>query len=117
MLATANGTLAETEVQFSGKNAACVILASQGYPENYDKGFPITLPETKENERIYIAGAALKDDTLVTSGGRVLGATAVADDLSSAITAAYDLADRIHFENAFCRRDIGQRGLKALGGN
>ena len=65
----------------------------------------------------YIAGAALKDSALVTSGGRVLGATAVAEDLTSAITAAYDLADRIHFENSFCRRDIGQRALKALGGN
>ena len=117
MLATADGTLAETEVRFSGKSAACVILASRGYPERYDKGFVITSPETKESERIYIAGAALKDKTLVTSGGRVLGATAVAEDLSSAISAAYDLADRIHFDNAFCRRDIGQRALKALGGN
>ena len=117
MLATANGTLAETKVKFSEKSAACVILASRGYPEGYDKGFPITLPEAKENERIYIAGAALKDGDLVTSGGRVLGATAVAKDLASAITAAYDLADRIHFDNAFCRRDIGQRALKALGGN
>ena len=117
MLATANGTLAETEVKFTNSSAACVILASRGYPESYDKGFPITLPETRENERIYIAGAALKDDALVTSGGRVLGATAVAADLSSAISAAYDLAGRIHFDNAFCRRDIGQRALKALGGN
>jgi len=117
MLATANGTLAETEVKFADKSAACVILASRGYPESYDKGFAITLPETKENERIYIAGAALKDGALVTSGGRVLGATAVADDLSSAVSSAYDLADRIHFDNAFCRRDIGQRALKALGGN
>ena len=117
MLATANGTLAETEVKFAEKSAACVILASSGYPEKYDKGFPITVPAVKENERIYIAGAALKDNTLVTSGGRVLGATAVAEDLSSAVSAAYDLADRIHFDNAFCRRDIGQRALKALGGN
>ncbi len=117
MLATTRGTLAETEVKFSGKNAACVILASRGYPEKYEKGFPITLPATKANESIYIAGAALKDNSLVTSGGRVLGATAVADDLTTAIAAAYDLADRIHFDNAFCRRDIGQRALKALGGN
>ena len=53
----------------------------------------------------------------MTNGGRVLGATAVGPDLASAISAAYDLADRIHFDNAFCRRDIGQRALKALGGN
>ena len=117
MLATANGTLAETEVRFADKSAACVILASKGYPESYQKGFSITLPETAENERIYIAGAAIKEGQLVTSGGRVLGATAVAGDLPAAIKAAYDLADRIHFDNAFCRRDIGQRALKALGGN
>ena len=53
----------------------------------------------------------------MTSGGRVLGAVAVEDNLSDAVTSAYALADRIHFENAFCRRDIGQRALKALGGN
>ena len=117
MLATANGTLADTEVKFAAKSAACIILASHGYPESYEKGFPITLPATTENERIYIAGATLNDGTLVTSGGRVLGAVAVAEDLRSAITSAYDLADRIHFDNAFCRRDIGQRALKALGGN
>ena len=116
MLATSNGTLEKTEVRFTNNCAACVILASRGYPENYDKGFSITLPETKDNERIFIAGAALRDGTLVTSGGRVLGATAVAADLKSAIGSAYDLADRIHFDNAFCRRDIGQRALNALGG-
>ena len=117
MMATAKGTLAETEVKFADKCAACVILASKGYPEKYDKGFAITLPETTENERIYVAGAAEKDGQLLTSGGRVLGATAVGEDLPAAIAAAYALADRIHFDNAFCRRDIGQRALKALGGN
>ena len=116
MMATANGTLAETEVKFADKSAACVILASKGYPESYEKGFSISLPKTGENEHIYIAGAAIKMGELVTSGGRVLGATAVAEDLPAAIEAAYYLADRIHFKNAFCRRDIGQRALKALGG-
>ena len=117
MLAVAKGTLADTPVTFSGKNACCVILASNGYPQHYEKGFPMTLPETGENERIYIAGAACKDGQLVTNGGRVLGAVAVADALPDAITAAYALADRIHFDNAYCRRDIGQRALTALGGN
>ena len=114
MLAVSGGRLAETEVRFSGKSACCVILASQGYPQKYEKGFPIALPETAADERIYIAGAALKDGQLVTSGGRVLGASAVAEDLPAAIEKAYALADRIRFENAFCRRDIGQRALKAL---
>ena len=117
MLAVAKGKLADTPVNFSKKNACCVILASNGYPTHYEKGYPIELPQTGENERIYIAGAASKDGRLVTNGGRVLGAVATADALPEAIDAAYALADRIHFDNAYCRRDIGQRALTALGGN
>ena len=70
----------------------------------------------KDGEEIYIAGAEEKNGQLLTSGGRVLGAVAVGDDLRQAVTAAYDLADRIHFDNAFCRRDIGRRALEELGG-
>ena len=114
MLAVSKGTLAETEVKFSQKSACCVILASRGYPQKYDKGFPITLPATEADERIYIAGATEKDGKLLTGGGRVLGAAAVAEDLPAAIGKAYALADRIHFDNAFCRRDIGRRAMKAL---
>ena len=114
MLAVSKGTLAETEVKFSQKAACCVILASKGYPQKYDKGFPITLPALEADERVYIAGAAEKDGKLLTSGGRVLGAAAVADDLPAAIERAYALADRIHFDNAFCRRDIGRWAMKAL---
>ena len=114
MLAVSKGTLAQTEVRFSKKSACCVILASEGYPQKYEKGFPITLPDTAANEQIYIAGAVEKDGRLLTNGGRVLGAVAVANDLPGAIDKAYTLADKIHFDNAFCRRDIGQRALKAL---
>lgn len=114
MLAVSEGALADTEVKFSEKSACCVILASAGYPQKYDKGFPITLPEAQPDERIYIAGAVRKDGELLTNGGRVLGAAATAENLPAAIKKAYALADRIHFENAFCRRDIGQRALKAL---
>ncbi len=114
MLAVSKGTLAETEVKFSQKSACCVILASRGYPQKYDKGFPIILPTTEADERIYIAGATEKDGKLLTGGGRVLGAAAVAEDLPAAIGKAYALADRIHFDNAFCRRDIGRRAMKAL---
>ena len=60
-----------------------------------------------------MAGAAVKDGRLVTNGGRVLGAVAIAEDLRTAIAKAYGLADRIHFGNAYCRRDIGQRALAA----
>ena len=114
MLAVSEGRLADTEVKFSEKSACCVILASEGYPRKYGKGFPITLPETAAGEQIYVAGAVQKEGQLLTSGGRVLGAAAVAEKLPAAIARAYALADRIHFDNAFCRRDIGQRALKAL---
>ena len=114
MLAVSKGKLAETEVKFSEKSACCVILASKGYPQKYDKGFRLTVPVPGENEQVSIAGAARENGHLVTNGGRVIGAIAVADSLPAAIEKAYGLADRIHFENAFCRRDIGQRALKAL---
>ena len=118
MKATAEGKLAETQVKWKDGHACCVVLASKGYPTKYEKGFPLTLPATKENEYIYVAGAALEDGVLKTNGGRVVGAVAVADTLERAIDAAYDLAGRIHFENAYCRRDIGQRALAAgKGGN
>ena len=118
MKATAEGKLAETQVKWKDGHACCVVLASKGYPIKYEKGFPLTLPATKENEYIYVAGAALGDGVLKTNGGRVVGAVAVADTLERAIDAAYDLAGRIHFENAYCRRDIGQRALAAgKGGN
>ena len=114
MQAVTNETLADVEVKFaSDKSACCVIMASAGYPQSYEKGFEITIPAAVA-EGVYVAGAAIKDGKLVNSGGRVLGVTAVADTLQNAITAAYGKVDVIHFDNAFCRRDIGQRALKAL---
>ena len=110
MQAVTEERLSEIEVEFSDGCACCVIMASEGYPEKYQKGYEITLPEDAK-DRIYIAGASKEDGKLVTSGGRVLGAVATADDLSSAIDAAYALVDRIHFENAFYRHDIGARAL------
>ena len=112
MQATTNGTLSQTEVRFAEKHACCVITASAGYPESYEKGHPITF--TEEAERCtYVAGAAIKDGLLVTSGGRVTGTTAVADTLEEAIREAYRLADGVTFKNAYRRSDIGQRALNA----
>ena len=112
MQATTNGTLAETEVKFADKHACCVITASAGYPASYGKGYPITMTE-EADVHTYVAGAALKDGVLVTSGGRVTGTTAVADSLADAIQEAYRLADGVQFENAYRRSDIGQRALAA----
>ena len=112
MQATTNGTLAETEVKFSEKSACCVIMASEGYPVEYKKGFEMTIP-AEINDNVYVAGAVLKDGKLLTNGGRVLGATAVEGDLKSAIDSAYALVDKISFGNAFYRHDIGAKALAA----
>lgn len=113
MRACTEGTLAETEVRFSAKHACCVILASNGYPTSYQKGFSITFtPEALAHT--YVAGAKLQDGQLVTSGGRVTGTTAVADTLEQAIAEAYRLSDGVQFEGAYRRSDIGQRALQAL---
>ena len=114
MQAVSAGTLSDLDVEFYDGCACCVVLASAGYPQSYEKGYAITLPETAEDTEIYIAGAKCDGDTLVTSGGRVLGAVARAETLPAAIDKAYALAEQIHFDNAFYRKDIGQRALKAL---
>ena len=113
MQAVTNGTLAETEVKFADKNACCVIMASGGYPSSYPKGFEITIPRDIEN-KVYIAGAEIKDEKLVTSGGRVLGAVDTDSTLKGAVDKAYALAKQISFEGAYYRHDIGRRALAAL---
>ena len=113
MRACTDGTLAETEVKFADKHACCVILASAGYPTAYKKGFEITMTPEAETAT-YVAGGAMKDGKLVTSGGRVTGTTAIADSLEDAIKEAYRLSDGVKFEGAYRRSDIGQRALLAL---
>ncbi len=113
MQACTNGTLADTEVRFSDGAAACVIMASWGYPESYPKGLPITIAPEAGNE-IYVAGAKLVDGALVTSGGRVLGVGATASTLTEALEKAYKRVQGVHFEGAHYRRDIGARALSAL---
>ena len=112
MMKVTEGTLKAEDVRFSDKNAACVIMASEGYPVAYEKGYEIDIPE-EVSDSVYVAGAALKDGKLVTSGGRVLGVTAVSDTLERAIKEAYAKVDKIHFDNQYYRTDIGSRALKA----
>ncbi len=114
MQATAEGRLSEIEVKFSKKNACCVVLASNGYPKAYEKGFEIKIGEIADNADFYIAGAKLENGKLLTNGGRVLNVVAKADTLEEAIKDAYKASENITFENAYCRKDIGQRALKAL---
>ena len=113
MQAVTAGKLAECEVKFRNGNACCVVLASKGYPGSYGKGYEITIPEIVR-PNVYVAGAALKDGKLVTSGGRVLGVTAVAETLPEAVKDAYALAEQVTFENRYMRSDIGARALRAV---
>ena len=103
--------LDKIDVEFEDKAVCCVVMASKGYPESYEKGFEITFDEGRDN--IFIAGAKLEDGKLLTNGGRVLVATRTADTLEEAIDKAYAAIKTIHFDNAYYRTDIGQRALKA----
>ena len=113
MIATTNGTLADTEVKFADKHACCVILASSGYPTAYKKGFEMSFTE-ESLAATFVAGAKMENGKLVTSGGRVTGTTAVANSLSEAIKEAYRLSDGVKFEGAYRRTDIGKKALQAL---
>ena len=114
MMATANGTLAEVDVKFSNRNACCVIVASRGYPVQYQSGFEMQLPADDENGFIYVAGAKKDGDKLLSAGGRVLGVTAISDTLETAIEKAYERVKLVKFENGYFRSDIGARALLAL---
>lgn len=110
-------TLADLTVEWSDGAAACVILASGGYPGPYESGKAISLPAAAaEHTAVYHAGTTLEQGQLVTAGGRVLGVTATADTLGQAVALAYATADTIHFDGAYLRRDIGQRALTAQEG-
>ena len=111
MQAVAAEKLADVEVKFSDKAACCVIMASAGYPQSYEKGFPITLPE--KDQLIFVAGAKKEGGKLLTNGGRVLGVTEIADTLPEAIAKSYEAVKTVKFDNAFYRNDIGKKALAA----
>ncbi len=112
--ASARGTLAEHELEWSPQACVCVVMASAGYPGSYAKGKPISgLDAVAElpNVKVFHAGTRLEGDQIVTNGGRVLGVTAWADDLAAARDAAYAAVEQIHFEGAQFRRDIAAKAL------
>lgn len=112
MMAVADNRLSEVEVKFSSKHACCVIMASEGYPTSYEKGFEISV-DSDFKAQLFVAGAKLEGEKLLTAGGRVLGVTAIGDTLDEAIKESYKNVDKVHFDNAFWRSDIGRRALKA----
>lgn len=115
MRACTEGRLADVEVKFAKKCSCCLVKASAGYPEKYATGSEIKV-EGELDAELYIAGAKLEEGRLVTSGGRVLGVTAVADTLEEAVAKAYREADKVHFDGEFFRKDIGARALAAKRG-
>ena len=117
MLAIWEGKLDECSIEWKDGCAACVVMASGGYPKKYATGLPISgLDENGQvaNCFVYHAGTKLDGDTILTAGGRVLGVTATADTLPNALQTAYDGVKSIAFQDAHYRNDIGQRALKAL---
>ena len=110
MQAVTNGTLDKTDVRFKNGCAACVIMASDGYPQKYQSGFELHIDESVKDS-VFIAGAKKENGVLKTAGGRVLGVTATADTLKKALDSAYEKVNHVHFENAFWRKDIGAKAL------
>jgi phosphoribosylamine--glycine ligase len=112
--ASVNGALDKIELKWKTDASVCVVMASGGYPGNYEKGKPIhglddaaKLPDVK----VFHAGTAKNGNEIVTNGGRVLGVTALGNDLKSAQAAAYSVVEKIHFDGAHFRRDIAVKGL------
>ena len=112
MRAVSKGKLAECDVRFADKHSCTLVLASSGYPGKYETGYEIT-GECDADACVYIAGAKLDGEKLLTSGGRVLAVSAVGDTLKEAVDSAYRESEKIHFENKYFRHDIGARALKA----
>ena len=110
--AVADERLGEIDVKFKDENACCVIMASDGYPSKYEKGYEITVDDDMNGE-LFVAGAVLKDDKLLTNGGRVLGVTCTAPTLKEAIDKSYGEVTKVHFGNAYYRKDIGAKALNA----
>jgi len=113
LLACANGTLNEASVEWRDEAALTVVMASKGYPGAYAKNTPIAaLPAAETDAKVFHAGTAMKDGKLVATGGRVLNVTALGKTVGAAQASAYALADKVEWDNGFCRRDIGWRAIE-----
>jgi phosphoribosylamine--glycine ligase len=115
ILAVCDGRLDEITLQWDSRPAVCVVMASGGYPGSYDKGkviSGITQADALPDVKVFHAGTEDRDGTIVTSGGRVLGVTALGDSIADAQKRAYEAVDKISFEKACFRRDIADKALK-----
>lgn len=112
--AVRNECLSDLKIEWSNESAACVVMASGGYPQKYETGFAIDgLDENGQSSlaTVYHAGTKIADHKIVTSGGRVLGVTSTAPTLKEALNRSYEAVKTIHFEKAFYRKDIGKKAL------
>ena len=116
LFSSVKGSLDSTLIEIANKFAVTVVLASDGYPEKYNKGMPITGLESliDSNEIVYYAGVKKIDNLFVANGGRVLNAVGVENSLSDAISKAYSIVDRIDYENKYFRTDIGKKGIARI---
>ncbi|GAI30982.1 unnamed protein product, partial [marine sediment metagenome] len=115
MVATCEHRLDEVTLQWDPRPAVCVVMASGGYPGPYEKGLSITgivEAEALGDVKVFHAGTAVADGKVVTAGGRVLGVTALGDTIATAQKRAYEAVDKIHFPDAYCRRDIADKALQ-----
>jgi phosphoribosylamine--glycine ligase len=113
-LAVCNGTLDEVFLKWDPRPAVCVVMASGGYPGDYEKGKVIQGlqdAESTEDVVVFHGGTDSRDGQVVTNGGRVLGVTALGANVAQAKARAYEAVDRIHFEGAYCRRDIADKAI------
>ena len=122
LLACAEGRLGEIKAAWKPETACCVVMAAKGYPGSYPKGMAISgiaEAETLPGVKVFQAGTkpapGADGDGVVTTGGRILGVTALGEGLAQAKARAYEAVDRISFENSYCRRDIGDKGIRRLG--
>ena len=112
-LAAINDELDSYEIDWTQKHSCGVVIASEGYPESYASNKEVQMPiENDEDIKLFHAGTKLVNDKVMTSGGRVFCATALGDDLKSAQVKAYELVDKVSFDGAFHRRDIGFKGIQ-----
>jgi len=116
LVGSVEGTLENKSlISWKNKSAVCIVLASKGYPESYPKGEEIFgLGNTFDDAYIFHAGTKELDKKIITNGGRVLGVTALGDTLEAAIKRAYDVTEKISWENKYSRTDIGKKGLSHL---
>ncbi len=116
LMGSVSGTLdTMSPISWKDKSAVCIVLASKGYPESYPKGDEIFgLDQMFDNGFVFHAGTKKQDVKIVTNGGRVLGVTGLGDTLESAIKHAYEITEKISWENKYLRTDIGKKGLSYL---